>query len=114
MSSENHLDKLFSWLSFTIPLSIPVIYLAMQHNINWFFPAFAIIIGAHYLPFVWAYKMPTFAVLGALIIGSATYIALYHAKSFSLAAYTTGGLINLFGVIHLLIIKKELKTNKEY
>jgi hypothetical protein len=51
MSKENNLDKLFPLLSFTIPLSIPLVYMACQHNINLFFPAFAVLVGAHYLPF---------------------------------------------------------------
>lgn len=110
MSKENKLDKLFPLLSMTIPLSIPLVYMAVQHNINWFFSAFSVLIGAHYLPFVWAYKMPTFAVLGVLIVLSGSYIAYFYPDSFDLAAYTTGGLIVLFGIIHLILVKKEIKS----
>lgn len=109
MSKDNNLDKLFTWLSLTIPLSIPLVFMACQYNINWFFPAFAVLVGAHYLPFVWAYQMPTFAVLGGLIVISGSLIGYFYSQSFDLAAYATGGLIILFGLIHLLIVKREIK-----
>jgi len=108
MSKENNLAKLFPLLSFTIPLSIPLIFMACQYNLNWFFPAFAILVGAHYLPFVWAYQMPTFAVLGLLIVFSGSAIGYFYSTSFDLAAYSTGGLIILFGIIHLLMLRKEI------
>lgn len=108
MSEDNNLAKLFPLLSFTIPLSIPIVYMACQHNINWFFPAFAIIIGAHYLPFVWAYQLPSFAVLGILIVLSGSFIGYYYPDSFDLAAYSTGILIIVFGILHLIMVKKEI------
>jgi hypothetical protein len=110
MSEDNNLAKLFPLLSFTIPLSIPIVFMACQYNINWFFPAFAVLIGAHYLPFVWAYQMPTFAVLGISIVVSASFIGYYYSNSFNLAAYVTGALIVLFGILHLIMVKKEIST----
>lgn len=90
-------------------MSIPLVYMACQHNINWFFPSFAVIVGAHYLPFVWAYKLPSFGVLGILIVVSGSFIAYFIPESFDLAAYTTGGLIVLFGIIHFILVKAEIK-----
>ncbi len=110
MSEDNNLAKLFPLLSFTIPLSVPLVFMACQYNINWFFPAFSVLIGAHYLPFVWAYQMPTFAVLGVLIVLSGSIIGYYFKETFDLAAYTTGAFIILFGIIHLMIVKTEIKT----
>ena len=68
--------------------------------------------GAHYFPFVWAYQMPTFAILGGLIVISGSLIAYYFPNNFDLASYTTGGLIILFGIIHLIIVKKEIKLQQ--
>ncbi|MGE0772892.1 MAG: hypothetical protein AB7K37_14345 [Cyclobacteriaceae bacterium] len=53
LSAGNRLPRLFTLLAFTIPLSYPLIYMACVANINYFFPAFTILVGAHYLPFVW-------------------------------------------------------------
>lgn len=112
MSKDNNLAKLFPLLSLTIPLSIPMVFMACQYNINWFFPAFAILVGAHYLPFVWAYQMPTFAILGVLIVASGSFIGYYYQQSFDLAAYTTGSLIILFGIIHFIIVKREIRLSQ--
>lgn len=109
ISKDNNLDKLFTWLSITIPLSIPLVFMACQYNINWFFPAFAVLVGAHYFPFVWAYQMPTFAVLGGLIVISGSLVAYYFPNNFDFASYTTGGLIVIFGIIHLFLVKREIK-----
>jgi len=113
MSKNNDLAKLFPLLSFTIPLSIPIVYMACQHNINWFFPAFAILIGAHYLPFAWAYKMPTFIILGSLIIINGCISAYFFSDIFDLAAYLTGGLIVIFGISHFLLVISEIKREKK-
>ena len=110
LSQENNLPKLFTYLSFTIPLSLPVVYMACKSNINWFFPAFAVIVGAHYLPFIWAYKMPTFGILGALILFIGVICALLFSEYFSIAAYLTGSTMIIFAIVHYLIVKKELKT----
>jgi hypothetical protein len=112
MSKENNLDKLFPLLSFTIPLSIPIVYMACQHNINWFFPAFAVLIGAHYLPFSWAYQMPTFIILGITIIVAGCISAYFYSDVFDLAAYLTGGLIVAFGIFHLFKVVHEIKKEK--
>ncbi|OFX24682.1 MAG: hypothetical protein A2041_14950 [Bacteroidetes bacterium GWA2_31_9b] len=111
MNKDNNLDNLFTWLSLTIPLSIPLVFMACQNNMNWFFPAFTVLVGAHYLPFVWAYQMPTFGILGILMVVSGSIIGYYFSDIFDLAAYTTGGLIILFGIIHLIMVKKEIKNN---
>ena len=40
---------------------------AALHKPGWFYPASMIIVGAHYLPFVFLYGMKTFAVLAAAL-----------------------------------------------
>jgi hypothetical protein len=111
LSKENNLPRLFTFLSFTIPLSIPVVYMACKFNINWFFPAFAVIVGAHYLPFIWAYRMPTFGILGGIVILIGIICALRFQESFPLAAYITGATMVLFGIVHYILISKEVKED---
>lgn len=112
LSKENNLPKLFTYLSFTIPLSMPIVYMACKYNINWFFPAFAILVGAHYLPFIWAYRMPTFGILGALLISIGILCVLKFSDSFSMAAYMTGSTMIVFAIINFIIVRSELlKSN---
>lgn len=55
--------------SITIPivgaLGIPVAGAAALYEIDWFYPAFMVIMGAHYLPFSHLYGMRIFIPLGA-------------------------------------------------
>ena len=110
LSKENNLPKLFTYLSLTIPLSMPIVYMACKFNINWFFPAFAVLVGAHYLPFIWAYKMPTFGILAGVIISIGILCALKFSESFPMAAYMTGSTMILFAVIHYIILTKQVKS----
>lgn len=82
--------------------------MAIQHNVNWFFPAFAVIVGGHYLPFVWAYRMPTFGILGALLIAAGCGCAYWRPDLFVLPAFLTGGLLLLFAAIHFQLLRREL------
>ncbi|HKJ02879.1 MAG TPA: hypothetical protein VJ997_10505, partial [Longimicrobiales bacterium] len=45
----------FAWLAmqvaFTVPLSLPLVGAASLYRIHWFYPAFMLVVGAHYLPF---------------------------------------------------------------
>jgi hypothetical protein len=84
--------------------------MACKYNINWFFPAFAVLVGAHYLPFIWAYKMPTFGILAGLIISVGILCAMKFSDSFPIAAYMTGTMMILFAIIHYIMINKEVKS----
>jgi hypothetical protein len=107
INPDNRLPGLFMYLGATIPLSFPVIYMAMQHNINWFFPAFAILVGGHYMPFIWAYKMPSFGILGSLLIVNGILIAWKYPDDFSFAAFSTGIVLIIFAVIHYRLVNSE-------
>jgi hypothetical protein len=65
VSSDNPLRE----ASITIPvvgaLGIPVAAAASLYEINWFYPAFMVVMGAHYLPFSHLYGMRVFVPLGA-------------------------------------------------
>ncbi len=43
--------------AFTLPLSLPVVLAIAAVRPRWFYPAFMILLGAHYLPFVFMYGM---------------------------------------------------------
>ncbi len=70
LSRENPLGPLAMQIAFTVPLVVPVAGAAALHRPGWFYPACLVIVGAHYLPFVFHYGMKTFAALGAALIGA--------------------------------------------
>src|SRR5512134_2485028 len=63
LSRENPLGALGMQVAFTLPLSLPVVGAVAIHHLDWFYPACIVVLGAHYLPFVFLYGMRLFAVL---------------------------------------------------
>jgi hypothetical protein len=99
LSSANPLGALAMQIAFTIPLVLPVAGGAALYRLNWFYPACAIIVGAHYLPFVFLYGMREFAVLGGVLIAGGLLIALYAAGSFATAAWFTAATLFVFAFV---------------
>lgn len=92
LSKENPFGTLAMQVAFVIPLCYPVIAAATIHNINWFFPAFLVVVGAHYLPFIFLYGMWQFGMLAALLVGLGTAIGIYIPDNFALGGWIGGAL----------------------
>ena len=107
LSRENPLGALAAQIAFTIPASLPLIGAATLHHLNWFYPAFMIVVGAHYLPFVFLYGMWTFAVLAVLMIGGGVFSGLVMPQSFSLGGWLTGALLMAFALLGLALARRE-------
>jgi hypothetical protein len=58
-----------------------------MYRLNWFYPAFMIALGAHYLPFVFLYGMRQFAVLAVVLLGGGVIIGMYFS---SVSAWADG------------------------
>lgn len=70
-----------------------------------------ILLGAHYLPFVFLYGMRMFAVLAAFLVGGGTLIAMYFSASFSIGAWYTGTVLLVFGELGRRIVNHEYHFN---
>jgi hypothetical protein len=64
-------------IAFTVPLGLLVAVAAAGFRLDWFFPASMVIVGAHYLPFVFLYGMRMFAVLAGLMVFAGITLALW-------------------------------------
>ncbi len=85
-------------VAFTLPLTLPlVIGIAALHP-AWFYPAFMIALGAHYLPFIFMYGMWQFGVLSATLIASGIAIV-YVPTPVTLGAWLTASLLFIFAFI---------------
>ena len=52
MSETNRLPILTTWLALVIPMGLPLVFMAVAGGqTNLFYPAFSVLIGAHWLPF---------------------------------------------------------------
>jgi hypothetical protein len=107
LGAANPLGGLAMQIAFTIPLSLPLVGAATLHRQDWFYPAFMVVVGAHYLPFVFLYGMWSFAVLAALLIGCGVWIGLTMPAGFSTGAWVTGALLLAFAFVGLMIARRE-------
>lgn len=90
------MNQLAMQVAFIVPLSLPVVGAASLHNINWFYPAFMVIVGVHYMPFIFLYGMWDFAILSALLIGTGVAIGLMLSGVFVTGGWFTGATLILF------------------
>lgn len=86
----------------TIPivgaLGIPVAGAAALYDIGWFYPAFMVIMGAHYLPFSHLYGMRIFIPLGAAKWLGGVSFGLWAPGSSVVGAWLTGLALVTVGV----------------
>jgi hypothetical protein len=99
LASGNPLGQL--GMQVAIGGAIPMLLLVpvAQLRLTLFFPALMIIIGAHYLPFVFLYGMRAFLPLCAALTGAGVLLALYAPHSFSLGAWVGGAILFVFAWI---------------
>lgn len=97
LAAANPLRHLAMQIAFTVPMTLPVAGAAALYNVAWFYPACAVIVGAHYLPFVFLYGMWQYALLsGALVTGGIAY-AFLLPHAFAPAGWFTGAALALYG-----------------
>jgi hypothetical protein len=93
------MNALAMQVAFVLPLSLPLVFAATAYRQNWFYPAFMIALGAHYLPFIFLYGMWQFGLLAALLMGSGMAIGLYFPASFSLGGWTAALTLFVFAFV---------------
>lgn len=98
LSSGNPLQSLTRQVAFIVPFCLPVIWGATLYNTNWYYPAFMIVVGAHYLPFVFLYGMRQYALLAALLIGGGVAFGYLCPQVFAAGGWFTGIVLVLFAL----------------
>lgn len=86
-------------IAFTVPLGLLVALALAVARPDLFFPASMIIVGAHYLPFVFLYGMRLFAVLAGVLVGGGVALATVGAPPAALGAWLTGGVLVVFAFV---------------
>ncbi len=108
---ENTLSALFTQIGLMIPFSFPLVFMLTRENVNLFFPALTIIVGIHFLPFVYAYKMKTYWALASLLVIGGSYFGFMMPDNFDYCAYYTGGILILFAITNYYFTKNEINKN---
>ena len=110
LSADNALRSLGMQVAFVLPLSMPLLLPVSRYRLTWFYPALMILLGAHYLPFVFLYGMRMFWALGAILVGLGVLIAMYWSGTFSVGAWLTGAILLVFAGIGRTIAQREYRA----
>jgi hypothetical protein len=99
LSKDNPLGNLGMQIAFTLPMSMLLLVPVTEFRLNLFYPALMILVGAHYLPFVFLYGMRMFIPLCAILVGSGVVIAYCFSGSFSIGGWICGLMLFVFAWI---------------
>ncbi len=109
LTKGNPLNNLGMQIAFTLPLSMLLLVPVTEFRLNLFYPALMILLGAHYLPFVFLYGMRMFIPLCAILVGSGVAIAHYFPGSFSLGGWMGGLMLFVFAWIGRAAVQHEAR-----
>jgi uncharacterized protein DUF7010 len=96
-------------IAFTVPIGLPLVGAAALHRLNWFYPATMLVVGGHYLPFMYLYGMWQFGALAALLVVGGVVIGLYLPTTFALGGWFTAVVLLAFAFIGRSVAQREGK-----
>src|ERR1700723_1343417 len=107
LSRENPFNGLGMQVALVLPFSMLLLVPVALYNLNWFFPALMILLGAHYLPFGTLYGMRMFLVLAAILTAEGYLISQFFSRTFSLGAWVGGITLFVFAWLGRSIATRE-------
>ena len=99
VSKENPFNMLGMQVALVAPFSMLLLIPVVLYNLNWFFPAVMILVGAHYLPFATLYGMHMFLFLAGILMAEGVVVVHYFSGMFSLGAWVAGLTLFVFAWI---------------
>ena len=99
VSRENPFNSLGMQVAFVLPFSMLLLVPIGHYDLNLFFPALLVLVGAHYLPFASLYGMRMFLFLAGILIAMGVVVARYFSGTFSLGAWSGGLALFVFAWI---------------
>ena len=103
LAKGHPMNALAMQVAFTLPLNLPLVGAATLYRLDWFYPAFMIALGEHYLPFVFLYGMWQFWILGAFLIGAGFLLGGYVPMPFP-----TGGWLTALALLTFAFVGKSV------
>lgn len=107
VSPGNALHGLGAQVALVLPLMLPVVGAAAMYRLDWFYPAFMVALGAHYLPFVFLYGMRLFGLLAFGLVGLGVTMSQRSAGGWADPAWITGVLLLVFSVFGWMGTRQE-------
>lgn len=114
LSRENPLNNLGMQAAFVLPLSMLLLVPVGLYNLNLFFPALMVLLGAHYLPFATSYGMRMFLFLAGILVVAGLVVAHFFPGTFSLGAWFTGLTLFVFAWIGRSIARSEASATSAH
>ncbi len=108
LPKDHPMNALGMQIAFALPLNLPLVGAAALYRPNWFYPAIMIVLGSHYLPFVFLYGMRQFWFLAAFLISAGVLIGMYMPWTFSLGGWLTAATLLVFALIGRSVAMKEI------
>lgn len=96
VSKANSFHFLGMQVAFVLPFSMLLLIPVAHYDLNLFFPALMILLGAHYLPFATLYGMRMFLFLAGILMAMGIVVAHWFSATFSLGAWLTGLALFIF------------------
>ncbi|HPH96438.1 MAG TPA: hypothetical protein PKW33_11685 [Anaerolineaceae bacterium] len=109
IARDNPLNGLATQIAFTVPVNFLLVGAALLYRENWFFPAAMVVVGAHYLPFIFLYGMRMFSALAGILALGGAGLALYGPDLFSLGGWITAAVLIIFAFVGRSIALAEAK-----
>ena len=109
LSKENSLGSLAMQIAFTVPIGFLLVAAATLYERTWFFPAAMIVVGAHYLPFIFLYGMWQFGALATVLVAGGVVLALWGPGVFSLGGWFSAA---VFVVLALILRAAALREER--
>jgi hypothetical protein len=108
VSKENSFHFLGMQVAFVLPFSMLLLVPVGLYDLNLFFPALMVLLGAHYFPFATLYGMRMFLFLGGILIAAGVGIRhVWFSETFSLGAWIGGLALFVFAWIGRSIATSE-------
>lgn len=92
------MNALGTQVALALPLGLPVAGGAALYRLDWFYPAFMVLVGAHYLPFAFLYGRRAFVVLSGVLVAGGLWLGLYGPRVFAAGGWITGGALLAFAL----------------
>lgn len=99
LPSGHPMAALAMQLAFTVPIGLVVVVAMAAGRGELFFPASMVIVGAHYLPFVFLYGMRMFAFLGGALVAPGVIFLLWFPVPFAVGGWVTGVVLVIFAFL---------------
>ncbi len=88
-------------IAFTVPLGLIVVLSLLTGRSELFFPASMVIVGAHYLPFVFLYGMRMFAYLSMTLVVPGVVLLFWVRAPLALGGWLTAAVLVVFAFVLL-------------